>query len=770
MQETFVPSQDRTNIPGIGVCNIASLPLSELYIPFEGIGNNCEFGIVQRNAGYDPPGLFRNVGFWSPDSIIAVIESGLSGMFDDGNFQFIVPEGWPDWRLDCSASGMGFHTGIPSSLEPDSTEWTQKTAQSIKLFRFLKRSFLQDLRNGEKIFVFRYNLESTEMTIKRLHDALQIHGENWLLYVTEDFVHPSGWIELRQPRLIIAGIQKLSSQNPPIIEFPAWEKIARASINARWGHLKTKSIINSHKTSNEKIIVNIPPPPLEHMAVQYHIAHGSNVEQKPVSYILIDDLNKDSLYSFELWIYIPESFTGEYISALFWGVATEYYQGPDLQVRNEWQRVVVSGRTNDKGRMLPSVVAKSDDHAEFFSAGWRVFPDTLRQPTVTTKNYRIAKRSIYEVVSILDLIDRGIGVPTEQPNFVRETCLPSEKLQIADVQFGDKSEPTFKCTQYPYGWNPGEIDIPAIELFTLKNAIIHGESGVVTIDNYLISESLKLAGLEPFDIHWEESDRISLPAGEPLTTIGCGAHIFCGYPGNRNYAHFLMDIISAALIPPFHFAYDKTTPVLPAIRSSYQEQYLNIFSELLDKAIFLKEESKVFCRSLKISTFSFMDAHHFPHSFHYKVINGIKNRVLARSVENANSYPKKIYISRMDSRIRPLENEKEIQNLVSKHNFACVSLSQMSVVEQIELFSNATHIVAPHGAGNTNILFCAPGAKFLELHCSTSVQWSMRRINSLAKVSYGCIIGYEVGVSGEQWRQPWKIDLKKLEHAIYEMN
>jgi hypothetical protein len=36
----------------------------------EGIGNNCEFGIVQRYFGYDPPGLFRNVGFYSVKIII----------------------------------------------------------------------------------------------------------------------------------------------------------------------------------------------------------------------------------------------------------------------------------------------------------------------------------------------------------------------------------------------------------------------------------------------------------------------------------------------------------------------------------------------------------------------------------------------------------------------------------------------------------------------------------------------------------------------------
>jgi len=42
-------------------------------------------------------------------------------------------------------------------------------------------------------------------------------------------------------------------------------------------------------------------------------------------------------------------------------------------------------------------------------------------------------------------------------------------------------------------------------------------------------------------------------------------------------------------------------------------------------------------------------------------------------------------------------------------------LGTMSVLEQIELFSNADVVIGTHGAGLANILFCKPNTKVIEI-------------------------------------------------------
>jgi capsular polysaccharide biosynthesis protein len=74
-----------------------------------------------------------------------------------------------------------------------------------------------------------------------------------------------------------------------------------------------------------------------------------------------------------------------------------------------------------------------------------------------------------------------------------------------------------------------------------------------------------------------------------------------------------------------------------------------------------------------------------------------------------------IYISRENSIYRKVLNEEEIINQLAAFGFSKVTLESMTVAEQVKLFSCAKVIVAPHGAGLANVVFCKPGTKIIEL-------------------------------------------------------
>ena len=79
------------------------------------------------------------------------------------------------------------------------------------------------------------------------------------------------------------------------------------------------------------------------------------------------------------------------------------------------------------------------------------------------------------------------------------------------------------------------------------------------------------------------------------------------------------------------------------------------------------------------------------------------------------SYPERIYISRSKCSYRRVINEENIIEILSGFGFVSVLLESMDLDEQIALFANAKVIVAPHGSGLTNIMFCEPGTKVIEL-------------------------------------------------------
>ncbi len=261
--------------------------------------------------------------------------------------------------------------------------------------------------------------------------------------------------------------------------------------------------------------------------------------------------------------------------------------------------------------------------------------------------------------------------------------------------------------------NAGKIQIPEIQSYTLRNAIVHGESGIVTVGDLLISETLKLPSYDDFDIQWVGENLLSLPDGVATISVGRGAHLFCGYPGTRNYSHFLVDILSAAFVPPFSDICAEATPLISYLYQRYQKDYLEYFPELFNRAIFVKDQTKIFCYDLDISTFSLINSHYTPHPYHRDILRALGERIANTHPELGTDFPEKIYINRLDFSIRQLLNEDEVIRCVENHGFTSISLTGLSVAQQVALFRRATHIIAPHGAGSTNILFSNPAQNIL---------------------------------------------------------
>jgi hypothetical protein len=97
----------------------------------------------------------------------------------------------------------------------------------------LKRLFQEELKSGEKTFVFRFIAPLDPAQIQRFVAAIRKHGPGWLLYVTQDPARPEGHVELAEDGLLVAAIDRLSNENPPQINSKAWVNIARQAIALR---------------------------------------------------------------------------------------------------------------------------------------------------------------------------------------------------------------------------------------------------------------------------------------------------------------------------------------------------------------------------------------------------------------------------------------------------------------------------------------------------------------------------------------------------------
>ena len=76
---------------------------------------------------------------------------------------------------------------------------------------------------------------------------------------------------------------------------------------------------------------------------------------------------------------------------------------------------------------------------------------------------------------------------------------------------------------------------------------------------------------------------------------------------------------------------------------------------------------------------------------------------------------KKIYVTREDSNYRKIINEGDVVTLLRQKGYRVINPQLYEIEEQIEIFSNAEKIIAPHGSNLANIIFCKPGTEIFEI-------------------------------------------------------
>jgi hypothetical protein len=98
-----------------------------------------------------------------------------------------------------SAYDLFYHTGIPEGrAEPD-----LQSEREVTRLGFLRRTFLDDLATGEKIWVWKSQATTHRDQIRPLLETLRRLGPNTLLWVVEaDEAHQAGTIESFEPDFI----------------------------------------------------------------------------------------------------------------------------------------------------------------------------------------------------------------------------------------------------------------------------------------------------------------------------------------------------------------------------------------------------------------------------------------------------------------------------------------------------------------------------------------------------------------------------------------
>ena len=102
-----------------------------------------------------------------------------------------------------------------------------------------------------------------------------------------------------------------------------------------------------------------------------------------------------------------------------------------------------------------------------------------------------------------------------------------------------------------------------------------------------------------------------------------------------------------------------------------------------------------------------------------------------------------LFVSRRDARIRQLTNEAELEAQLAARGFTTFVPGRAPLAEQIARFRAADVIVAVHGAALTNLLFCRPGTKVIEIFPANFVKSTYLWLAGQLGLHYHAVIAGE---------------------------
>ncbi len=209
-----------TGVAAAEIGGLIGVPALQFTLGFESLGDNCEFGLVQRRCGAEPLGLLRfsNIAL---DPLLRGLMAEFGGLGARKSLELTLSEGERrEYVLHDKRYALTFHT-FHYEDEADAAELMRKQIARLQL---LRRKFLEDLRDGEKIFVCKRNETLLEQDVLPLHAALNRFAPNTLLYVVPaDGTVPPGTVEQLMPGLLRGTIDRFAPpENAHDLSLECW--------------------------------------------------------------------------------------------------------------------------------------------------------------------------------------------------------------------------------------------------------------------------------------------------------------------------------------------------------------------------------------------------------------------------------------------------------------------------------------------------------------------------------------------------------------------
>ena len=321
---------------------------------------------------------------------------------------------------------------------------------------------------------------------------------------------------------------------------------------------------------------------------------------------------------------------------------------------------------------------------------------------IATLLHRIKKQLLHLVWKQYNNVRYRYPGPHQATPFSEAASEPS-----VEVLWKGAAPPTQSLThQYPF-LNVGEIIFTPPYVLSIAHGRVVGKRGdVITPDGTIYTD------ISP-EIPRQAYDHFLLNRGrtpQPLQVEGTVAVLNCG--AHSNYFHFLFDTI--ARLQFFRQLDVSIDYYCVAQHQPFQKKLVSLFGIDSSKIIILENDTHLEARRLLAT--SLPGNHQTLAQVHLKdaaTYHFVRDTVLAQ-INRKKTHAKLVYVQRKARRV--IANEDALlRTLSALGEWQVLRLEEHSALEQAEIFYHAQVVVALHGAGLANTIYCQPGTHIVEI-------------------------------------------------------
>tara|TARA_B100000575_G_C23091500_1_gene629304 strand:+ start:114 stop:1094 length:981 start_codon:yes stop_codon:yes gene_type:complete len=233
-----------------------------------------------------------------------------------------------------------------------------------------------------------------------------------------------------------------------------------------------------------------------------------------------------------------------------------------------------------------------------------------------------------------------------------------------------------------------------------------------------------------------------------------GSYFLFGAEGN--YWHFLIDFLPR--LSCLKYISEKNIKVL--ISDNLPEKFLNfiriVCNEMSIKEInFFKINQEKLIYNFESLTFTSRPSVNFASTFLLEVFkkNLVKNKI------------RNLYVKRGNAIRRRVLNENKLIKFIKGYNYEIIDCFELSIEEQIKLFTEAKNIIIPSGASMANLIFAPDNTKVIEIRSNLDGNFS-KNINLKNRLS---LYMFDKTIKvGPELRKDIIVDIDELKKIIEE--